>query len=724
MREFKSLLPEEIPALFDAQIHGEDPIVKVTESKGRIKISYTFPGFYISDDAIEVEGEKIDFKQVNIASMGFKAESGKPLLPSFGRYVQIPYNCDYTSSVEKSEPVQFDDIIVLPAQEQLTDSPDQEYVFEYDKELYGKDLLYPEEIVKISGPFNIDDYIALLVHVTPFQYNPKKKRLYGYSNVDITFEFTPREEVATDQTIGDPRINREAFGNFFLNPSRRIDESLDIDRRMTYFPVYWLKGPEFRIIYHPSLKEAAEKLAFWKKIRGIRTKIVPLTDIGNNVDAIKNYIREERSGKSRLRYVLLFGDAELIPSYDTSNEPWQPPPTAFYGNNITDYYYSTERDPTGQGDYVLPWLSIGRIPVSTPAEGIAIVDQIISYEKTPPTESEYYDRMAFAAYFQDTSIYDPTPDGKASRAYMKTMETIRQHVSTLGYDVDRIYVSETPTVQLYKDGTPVPADVVNSIVNEATATNMLVDATSQGQLIIGHRDHGTTDGWHKPPFDSNHLAGVSGVKPSMFYSINCLTGKFDDDPTDCFAENIITMSGAAPSIIAATRVSHTWLNDSLMKALFDSMWGGVLPTFPGTTASYSVRYNRLGDIMNYAKTYLPLSMSGSEEYIKDHLEIYHVLGDPTLELWKEKPRNIRMKAWIQKSSLYIKMPPPPKDSIISVTLGKRMIKRIEPTSTTIKIPLKGVVNTSWLMRKRRRPAMYVNFWAPGYRFRQIRARTI
>jgi hypothetical protein len=94
MKDYKSLSPAGLPDLFDAEIHGEEPIVKVEELKGRILVSYAFPGFYLSDDSRDVEGERIAFKQVNAAKTGFLAESGKPLLPSFGRYIQIPFNCD------------------------------------------------------------------------------------------------------------------------------------------------------------------------------------------------------------------------------------------------------------------------------------------------------------------------------------------------------------------------------------------------------------------------------------------------------------------------------------------------------------------------------------------------------------------------------------------------------------------------------------------------------
>lgn len=398
------------------------------------------------------------------------------------------------------------------------------------------------------------------------------------------------------------------------------------------------------------------------------------------------------------------------------------------GSNITDYYYSTKTDPTGPSDYVLPWLSMGRIPVRTSDEGMMVVDQIIAYEKNPPCDPEYYDRMAFAAYFQDLNK-DGTPD----RAYMQTMDGIREHMMTLEFDVERIYVSThdpaSPTgyvtPQFYIDGTPVPQEVKDAIVDDDTATGMLISTTAEGQLIGGHRDHGGKDGWSHPSFNMSHLDAITSEYPTVSYSVNCWTGAFDrPSPTECFAEKILRMKGGAPSLIAAKRPSGTWRNNSMMKALFDAMWAGVLPTFPGSTASYAVKYNRLGDILNYGKSYLPIAHSGDGAGIKDHFEIYHVIGDPTIELWKAQPIIIGIQARIIRMHLSIKLSACPTGSVITVWHKDRMLKRIEPSSTHIKIPLRDLERSllPLPLPSPRRAKISVCFWAPGHRFRQTYVR--
>jgi hypothetical protein len=694
MREFKSLQSEGFLTAYDAEVYGEEPMVKVKESEERITISYMFPGFYVSDDSRDVEGETLSFEQVNIAETGFLGESGKPLLPSFGRYAQIPFNCDYKITVEKGEPVPFDDILVSPAQEKLTDSPKKE-IFEYDKEFYTKDQFYPENVVEVQGPFEIDDYNALLLHVRPLQYNPARKKLIGFGTIIVTIDVFPEK---SDHIFRDPELTREAYGNLFLNPERGINDRVTKRGGATTSKA---KGSEFLIIYYDTFEEAAQNLAKWKNKRGLHTEALPLKTVGDTVDDIKAFIRKKRKpSSSPLRYVLLMGDVDLIPSEKIVDSP--------SGRNITDYYYSTHRDPFTPDEYVLPWLSIGRIPVTTEKEVNTVVDKIISYEKDPPQDPDYYRRMAFAAYFQDKH----PKDGRADRAYMKTLETIREYMVTLGFDVERVYVSSNPDVKEYIDGTPVPEDVKNAITDTDTATDTLKDAVSRGYMLMGHRDHGYYTGWVHPAFRVNHLDEITSKAPTIFYSINCLTGRFDvDRGRDSFAEKLLKMDGGAPSLIAATRPSHTWLNDDLMKALFDALWAGVLPTFPHSTASYPVKYGRLGDILNYAKMYLLVTMSGSRQYIKDHMEIYHVIGDPTLELWKAEPVTMNMRVIKRRGYVDILLASCPRGSVITIWSEDNLLKRIEPYSTHVQLSLRSTVLPSSEIR--------VCFWAPGYRFQEV-----
>jgi hypothetical protein len=268
-------------------------------------------------------------------------------------------------------------------------------------------------------------------------------------------------------------------------------------------------------------------------------------------------------------------------------------------------------------------------------------------------------------------------------------------------------------MKFYRDGTPVPQDVKDAVVQDSKATRMLVDAANEGRLIMAHRDHGEESGWYHPHFQIENLEEVTSRAPSLFFSVNCLTGKFDlEGGTECFAEKILAMNGTAPSLVAATRSSNTWLNDALVTALFDGLWGGVIPTFPDATISYPIFCNRLGDILNYAKSYLPISSNSMGEIIP-HVEMYHVVGDPTLRLWREEPRKTSVKAVLLDGNLQVILSDCPAGTVITVWFENRLVKRIEPSSGQFKISLRELTVPYERLETR---TMFVCFSAPGHRF--------
>lgn len=728
MRKFHSLTPSGLPDSYDAEKDGAEPHVKVVEAEGAISISYSFPGVYLADSRHDVDGRDTDFTLLDMPDVGTLRESGLPELPSFGRYVQIPARCSYRYTVEKGTPVELHNVVVRPAQAKLMDQP-ATAAFEFDKGFYKKDELYPRDIVEVSGPFEVDGYRALLVHVRPFQYNPARKYLQGHGDitVKITLEQSDDEDV---QPYVDDEVDLRGFGNLILNPRRDLRPLLGARiKPLPLPPVLRWQGPELLIIHHPDFKSAALKLARWKEQRGTSAETVSIATVGNEPSTIKAYIRNRRKQVlSRLRYVLLLGDVDHI----------KPEPAQF-DSNQTDYYYSTKEDPSSATDFKFPWLAIGRIPVRTESEAIDVVDQIIGYEKDPPGAADYYRRMTFAGFFQDDTAGTPGSN-RDDRRYVFTMEAIRQHLVSLGYDVDRIYVTNNPAIACYENGTAIPSDVLAAIVTDAAATQMLVAATTEGQLVVGHRDHGNWDGWVHPSFRKGNLDAVTGSMPSLFFSINCQTGRFDypsatQSQQECFAENLLRIKRGAPSLVAATRNSGTWRNDDLEKALFDALWPGVLPTFPGTTYAYPIKHGRLGDMLNYAKCFLPINHSGDASGIRHHCEIYHVLGDPSLEIWTEQPRTVAMNAWIPlpqlpvgQTKLNIKLTACPADSVITVMFGDKVLKRVSPHSTNITIPLRDLrLTLPSLPTPPRQPlphhlrrSLQVCFHAPGYRYTEAR----
>jgi hypothetical protein len=684
--ECHSLDSKNLPDGFDLKKHNERPMATVKEEDSRITVDYVFPDFYLMDETLEIKGKQTKFKRVEIASTGFLFDSGKPMLPSFGRYLQIPTNCIYRITAEPTgrRPIEFP-VLVLPAQVEPK-VPGQAHKIEYHSRVYSEDKFYPKEVVRVSGPFWVEGVHALLLHVCPFQYNPKHRRLIGYGNIRVTIEFEHKTDEKPDfpsGADGEPRdVNR-----LFLNPGPHIEKKLRLSPLKIFIP---FRGPEFLIIYHDSLVASAQKLAGWKKSRGLSTEIISTSQLfaiegitpvipEENSVPIKQHLRSRMNSSSRLRYVLLLGDSTLVQ-----------PETLFPGY-ATDYYYSTSTGPQPSGQIHHPRLSIGRIPVVTQCDADRVVMRIIDYEKNPPLDPGYWKRITLAV---QPPIHASDQD-EIER--LRRMDNLRHSLSLLGYEVD--YQGPQPAV------------------------DPIVKAANNGSLFIAYRGHGTEQGWLNPEYRIPDLQRVTGIVPSVFYSVCCLTGKFyyqdsQGAPKDCFAE-VNLKSCPTPSIVASTEMSLECLNNFFIEGLFDAIFPEVIPFYPSFKRYHQAKNTRLGDIVRYAKSYVATCTSSSNAtWINHQLEMYHLLGDPTLSF----PPLIRIEAEILKQALRVHLSSCPRDCVVSIwavneaTGGKKLLKEIHPSSTQIDSPLP--LDASATLHEDH--FLLVTCWAPGHRFSQAR----
>ena len=734
MAGLKSLNAAGLPEAFDLGHHGEKPIIEMTYTDDTIRLSFIFPGYRLSHAPGKQKATPGDrdafFNEVGIAGTGFLSASGKPLLPSFGRFVQIPPGHHYTIKVKKGPFHRRRNMRVKPAQENVVDQ--EEWVLEFDDKIYRQNQFYPQELVEVSDPLFMDGYRVLCLHVRPFQYNPVRELLRCYSNIEVTIKLQ-REELTAgwrETTSGEVPLetylghttNLEGFGNFLFNPGRNFFGSSAPTMPRREALAHSAAIPEYLIIYGAAFEKPARKLQAWKQKLGLDTAIVPVEDIiapddenpETRIRRLKNHIRTQRRAfRSPLRYVLLFGDIGSIPT-EERRRPGEADPPQF---DTTDFYYFTHRDARA-AECLLPWVAGGRIPAQTEAEGLSVVDQIIRYEKAPPKDPDYYDRMTVAAYFEDRDKRG-NQDGRADKAYLKTMETIRRHMVINGFEVHRVYATNNLKPTRYADGTPVPLEVRQALIHKRdgqVATKMLIDRINAGQLIVGHRGHGDQGGWRNPPLKTEDLARVLSPNPSIFFSINCRSGSFDGGRV-CFAEEILALDGGAPSLIAATELSGAWRNDSMIKALFDAVWPGIIPTYPVTTMRLPVKYYRMGDIMNYAKAYL-LTAHGLNANTQKHFEIYHVIGDPTLQIWGSAPLPLQLRARLNAGMLIVNMNTCPQDAVLSMWYEKRCLLTVKPSGIHLGIPLRrleGLPEDAFSPRREQTAKLNLYYTAPGHR---------
>ena len=558
-------------------------------------------------------------------------EIGKPGLPGFTRLIAVPKGAEIQIKINEGTPRVLDEYVVYPIQEQPEDNKDfQPHLFTIDQAFYKTDVTYPDTLFTIEYDWIRGCKIAL-VHVHTARYNPSRKKLIYYPELEVDIQFEGGEDFC---------IPMEKRSSFFEDTYARIIANYKvvtaISPKLTLFRRY-----DLLIITPAAFEGQADELAEWKKEKGFLTKVVTLDDIdaiegGTTAEDIRAYIHDVYD-TSNLSYVLLMGDAEFIPLHYVT-----PHPTAHYHTLMgTDLYYA-EMDYDGY----FPDLGIGRIPVDTVAEAQTVVDKIIAYEQNPPLSDEFYQRILHAGYFQDNGN-----DGQADREFVETVEQIRNFFLDAGYPfLPREYTTNSANPRWYRDGTPIPAELRKPGFPWDGSADGIIDEIHSGAFLVVHRDHGSRNGWGDPHFGTGDLSFLNnGDLLPVTLSINCQTGWFDNETDDlglhtgfdseCFAEEFLKMEGGSVAVIAATRNSPSYPNNALTLGFLDCIWNEMIPGYPAgadINAAELEGSRRLGDALNYAKFYVS-TLYDSVSACQRPFEIYHCLGDPTMEIWTASP---------------------------------------------------------------------------------------
>jgi len=643
--------------------------VQVLESDNehvRGRITFGEPGMA----SVAAGGET--FTQVTIAGSVPVGEAGLPGVPVVNRLVAVPRGAEALVSASSRVVAEAVRVNLYPFQPEPADQdvqpvdPADDRPFVKDAEAYASPGPFPPAICTVRPLGQLRDLPIAQLSCAAGQYNPLTDTLTLFRSVEFNVRF-------------------EGGSGYFITHAALMPFELPIDqllRRLLnekdvqqHVDPYWLAGDcdgeELLIMAHESLKAPAEGLASWKRTKGIATSVVT---VGSSTTAgtIDNYI-DHRYDHCTVRpsYVLLIGDAELVPTFYVASE--------FAPQTGSDYRYGVY--PQFLFD-ILPHFAVGRIPVDTPDQAWDVVNKIVHYESDPPMDVAFYENVSFASQFQCCSYELGTAlDGQDQRGFIKTSEGIRNTLLGQGYTVERIYTKTVDSKyastgrrqdpRLYHDGTLLPADLSQG---SGFAWNgnrdQIALALNEGRFLFMHRDHGSWNGWTNPELKKDDVVDPqfldNGELLPVVFSMNCSTGLFDnetnpagDRPLDpatpypygpavqndtYFAERLLRRAdGGAVGVVAATRDSPSWANNALTRGLFDAVWPGTVPGY-GTSAST----RRLGDMLNYAKLYALTEMTAPGASVDvdvladvlSELYLWHVIGDPTLEMWTSRPATL------------------------------------------------------------------------------------
>ncbi|MBE9492102.1 MAG: T9SS type A sorting domain-containing protein, partial [Bacteroidetes bacterium] len=320
-----------------------------------------------------------------------------------------------------------------------------------------------------------------------------------------------------------------------------------------------------------------------------------------------------------------------------------------YGDDFaTDLYFAC----MGGGSDHIPDMAHGRISVSSFTEAQVIVDKIINYEKTPTTNSDFYQNALNCAQYQDAPTTPPVYDGYAARRFCHTSEDIRDYLQDdQGYTSERVYYTSTTwdvtdlhyNNGYYSTGGLLPAELRNVSFDWNGGASDITSAIDAGKFMVFHRDHGYIggSGWAHPYYTTTSMNSLSnGNMLPVVFSMNCHTGEFQ--LSNCFAEKFLRMSNkGAVGVVAAAYYSYSGYNDALSLGMIDAIWSdpGLYGVYGsgGTGNTYTIGAGNdlytMGDVVNQGLIAMVHNW-GNNTY--QH-ELFHWFGDPAMKIWTSNP---------------------------------------------------------------------------------------
>ena len=562
-------------SIAEKQYSTEPVVITVNQSGNDIDVVYEINDY--SESSVMIEG--VQYSIFSIGDESNLLQKGKPDIPNICRSVIIPDTANMKVNVIKATYTDYNNVLIAPSKGNLLRSVNPDDIsYEFD-EVYNEDAWFPNEIASLREPYILRDYRAQVVEIYPIQYNPVKKIMRFYSNIEI--------EIVQN---GENTINciyRECLPTAVDTEFKKIYENhfINFEKLARYDPVG--EQGNLLIISYGDFLDEMQPFVEWKIMKGIPTEIKNVSEIGN-ADDIKNYITNYYNDYG-LTFVLLVGDAAQVP-------------TLTAGSYASDPSYSYV-----VGDDSYPDLFVGRFSAQNENQLITQVERSIEYEKTPQENAGWY--------HNGTGIASPQGIGDDDEYDYEHIRNIRENKL---YPYTYIWVDE-----LY-DGSQGGDDAEGN-----PTAGMVSDAVNDGRSVINYCGHGSPTSWGTTGYNTNNINSLTNDNMLPYViCVACNNGEFDDYD-ECFCEAWLraTNNGEPAGAIAATGSSKSmsWsppmdAQDEMMDLMVETYADNIRHTIGGIHYNGVMHMNDEYDSSGYAET-----------------DTWHVFGDPSLQIRTDTP---------------------------------------------------------------------------------------
>ncbi|MHC1776576.1 MAG: C25 family cysteine peptidase [Lentimicrobium sp.] len=595
-----------------------------------VEINFSVSSFSLED--LSVEGKIM--KDISLPGSFLFNNEGAPDLPGNGKLIAIPQGSQPLIEIITSRTEVIRGVEIAPAPRIPKDDENVPLDYVKNEEIYSRNAYYPAEPVVISNIMKIRGVDAVMLGITPFQYNPVTKELMVYRDLKARITFSGGNGQYGDNRLRsrwwDP-ILEDALFNLTSLPA------IDYNRNISSGGPSEDTGAEYLIITPNGADfiRWADSIKKFRTEQGITTLVRTLSQVGGNTTtAIETYINNAyNTWTIPPAAILLLGDygtdansSVVSPIYDSYC--------------VSDNIYGDV-----DGDH-LPEITMARITANNAAQLQVMVSKFLNYERNPPTSFDFYDHPITALGWQTErwfQICSETVGGFWKNAQGKNPVRINEVYDGSPASDPWSNATNTSTVVSYFGPSGLgyipstPQALGGWTGGNATAIN---NAINSGSFMLQHRDHGGETGWGEPSYVSSNIDGLANTDLTYIMSINCLTGKYNYS-SECFAEKFhrYTYGGnnaGALGIMAASEVSYSFVNDTYVWGMYDNMWPDFMPAEGTTPASRGVMPafgNSAGKIF-LAQSNWPYNTSNKEVTYN----LFHHHGDAFLTVYSEVPQ--------------------------------------------------------------------------------------
>jgi len=354
-------------------------------------------------------------------------------------------------------------------------------------------------------------------------------------------------------------------------------------------------GADYLLIYNSIFETQANQLKNHREtfddFRFTKAEIKDVYDIFNyglqEPVAIRNFARYvyDNWQLPKLRFICLMGRGSLDPKKNSSATIYDKNLVPVVGNPTTDTYFANFN---GTFSFT-PQVAIGRLTAYTVTEAQNMVDNIITYETTPP--SRWWKNFTFIVGGGDSA--------SQSQFQILIEPLIANYIvpPPVSGDPHRIYRTDYNPAVTYNYKDSIRRDIDN------------------GTLIAGFQGHAGNQDWEDGMQDPTTLSNYG--KLPLIMSMTCYTGRTADPNVRIFGERFMNMTNrGAVGFIGSTGWGWQFAGNSLHKWMLYGI------------AKDTVR--RFGDIIKFGMK--KIAYDSNSASVRHTINCYGLIGDPAVKL--------------------------------------------------------------------------------------------